>query len=107
LAAPFRRTAIAERTHLFQFGVLVKTLDQRFRSRSRLAMQAISIWTKEEYTSMNASVAFRWLHAEEILLGRKQFETGVSRPARKPGQSVTPRAAGIPIPHRIASGVAA
>jgi len=23
---------------------------------------------------MNASVAFRWLHAEEILLGRKQFE---------------------------------
>ena len=26
-----------------QFGVLVKTLDQRFRSRSRLAMQAISI----------------------------------------------------------------
>jgi len=30
---------------------------------------------------MNASLAFRWLHAEEILLGRKQFETGVSRPA--------------------------
>jgi hypothetical protein len=56
---------------------------------------------------MNAFVAFRWLHAEEILLGRKQFETGVSRPARKPGQSVTPRTAGIPIPHRIASGVAA
>jgi hypothetical protein len=27
---------------------------------------------------MNASIAFRWLHAEEILLGRKQFETGVS-----------------------------
>ncbi len=57
---------------------------------------------------MNASVAFRWLHAEEILLGRKRFQTGVSRPARKPGQSVTPRAtAGIPIPHRIASGLAA
>ena len=56
---------------------------------------------------MNASVAFRWLHAQEILLGRKQFETVVSRPARKPGQSLTPRAAGIPIPQRIASGVAA
>ena len=41
---------------------------------------------------MNASVAFRWLHAEEILLGRKQFETVVSRRARKPGQSVTSRA---------------
>ena len=26
---------------------------------------------------MNASVAFRWLNAEEILLGRKQFEAGV------------------------------
>ncbi|HZQ54062.1 MAG TPA: hypothetical protein VFB14_17805 [Bryobacteraceae bacterium] len=56
---------------------------------------------------MNASVAFRWLHAEEILLGRKQFETVVSRPARKPAQSVTPRFAGIPIPSRRATGVAA
>ena len=56
---------------------------------------------------MNASLAFRWLHAEEILIGRKQFETVVSRTARKPGQSVAPRAAGIPIPQRIASGVAA
>jgi len=56
---------------------------------------------------MNASLAFRWLHAEEILLGRKQFETVVSRPAGKPVQSATPRAAGIPIPQRIASGVAA
>jgi len=56
---------------------------------------------------MNASVAFRWLHAEEILLGRKRFETGVSRPARKPFQSVTPHAAGIPIPQRNALGVAA
>jgi hypothetical protein len=55
---------------------------------------------------MNASVAFRWLHAEEILLGRKQFETGVSRPARKPVPSVARRAAGIPIPQRIAPGVA-
>ena len=55
---------------------------------------------------MNASVAFRWLHAEEILLGRKQFEAGISRPARKPGQPVSQRAS-IPIPHRIASGVAA
>jgi len=33
---------------------------------------------------MNASVAFRWLHAEEILLGRKQFETGVSRLRENP-----------------------
>ncbi len=56
---------------------------------------------------MNASVAFRWLHAEEILLGRKQFEAGVFRPARKPAQPVTPRAAGIPIPNRRATGVAA
>jgi hypothetical protein len=55
---------------------------------------------------MNASVAFRWLHAEEILLGRKQFETGISRPARKPAQSVAPCAAGIPIPHRVEAGVA-
>jgi hypothetical protein len=57
--------------------------------------------------AMNAYIAFRWLHAEEILLGRKPFETGVSRPARKPVPSVTPRAAGIPIPQRIAPGVAA
>ena len=56
---------------------------------------------------MNASVAFRWLDAEEILLGRKQFEAGVSRPARKPAQSVTLRVAGIPIPHRQVTGVAA
>jgi len=55
---------------------------------------------------MNASVAFRWLHAEEILLGRKQFETVVSRPARKPAQSEMPRVAGIPIPNRAAAGVA-
>jgi hypothetical protein len=55
---------------------------------------------------MNASVAFRWLHAEEILLGRKQFEAGVSRPARKPAQSVRPRAGGIPIPHRVEAGAA-
>ena len=40
---------------------------------------------------MNASIALRWLHAEEILLGRKQFEAGVSRPARKPVPSVAPR----------------
>ena len=51
---------------------------------------------------MNASVAFRWLHAEEILLGRQQFEAGASRPARKPAQSVTPHATGIPIPRRAA-----
>ena len=56
---------------------------------------------------MNASIAFRWLHAEEILLGRKQFETGVSRPARKPVESVMPHAAGIPISRRIATGVTA
>jgi hypothetical protein len=56
---------------------------------------------------MNASVAFRWLNAEEILLGRKQFEAGVSRPARKPAESVTPRTARIPIPNRRATGVAA
>ncbi len=56
---------------------------------------------------MNASVAFRWLHAEEILLGRNQFEAGFSRPARKPAESVTPRAAGIPIPYRRGTGVAA
>jgi len=56
---------------------------------------------------MNASLAFRWLHAEEILLGRKEFETGVSRRARKSVPSVAPRAAGIPIPQRIAPGIAA
>ena len=55
---------------------------------------------------MNASIAFRWLHAEEILLGRKQFETGVSRPARKPVPSVAPRRRD-PISRRIATGVAA
>jgi len=51
---------------------------------------------------MNASVAFRWLHAEEILLGRQQFETGVSRHARKPAQSGLPRPAAVPIPRRLA-----
>lgn len=55
---------------------------------------------------MTASVAFRWLHAEEILLGRQQFEAGVSRVARKPAQMAPLRAAAIPIPRRLAAAVA-
>jgi hypothetical protein len=62
-------------------------------------MQATFCSEKERY-SMTASVAFRWLHAEEILLGRQQFEAGVSRVARKPAQMAPLRAAAIPIPRR-------
>jgi hypothetical protein len=55
---------------------------------------------------MSASVAFRWLHPEEILLGRQRFEAGVSRVARKLAQTAQLRAAAIPIPRRRAEAMA-
>ncbi len=58
---------------------------------------------------MTASIAFRWRHADLIVLsalyGRRAAEAVLSRPARKPvacsRKSAAPR--GIPIPRRYAA----